>query len=84
MACGVPVIGTNIGGIPEVIVDGETGYLVEVGNTEEVAEKAIAILSDSEKHKRFSKKAVTHVSENFHSEKIVNAYEDVYNSLVKG
>lgn len=84
MACGVPVIGTNIGGIPEVIVDNETGYLVEVGNTKEVAEKAIALLNDDEKHKRFAQKAVLHVRENFHSENIVNAYEDIYNSLVKG
>ncbi|WNB93749.1 N-acetyl-alpha-D-glucosaminyl L-malate synthase BshA [Bacillus sp. NEB1478] len=84
MACGVPVIGTNIGGIPEVIVDNETGYLVEVGNTKEVAEKAIDLLNDDEKHKRFAQKAVLHVRENFHSENIVNAYEDIYNSLVKG
>jgi N-acetyl-alpha-D-glucosaminyl L-malate synthase BshA len=84
MACGVPVIGTNIGGIPEVIVDGEIGYLVEVGNTDEVAEKAVSLLKDKEKHKRFSEKAIWHVRENFHSENIVNQYEGIYNSLVKG
>jgi N-acetyl-alpha-D-glucosaminyl L-malate synthase BshA len=84
MACGVPVIGTNIGGIPEVIVDGEIGYLVELGNTDEVAEKAIELLKDEEKHKRFAENAVLHVRENFHSKNIVNEYEDIYNSLVKG
>jgi L-malate glycosyltransferase len=84
MACGVPVIGTRIGGIPEVIVDNETGYMVEVGDTESVAEKAVSLLSDIEKHSRFRQNSVQHVREHFLSEKIVNIYEEIYNSLVKG
>ena len=46
MACGVPGIGTNVGGIPEVITHGENGYLVEIGDVEKVAEYAISILKD--------------------------------------
>jgi L-malate glycosyltransferase len=84
MACGVPVIGTRIGGIPEVIVDGETGYMVEVGDTAAVADKAISLLKDDERHKRFRENSVKHVRENFLSEKIVSVYEEIYNSLVKG
>ena len=37
MACGVPVIGTNVGGIPEVITDGETGYICELGDIDSIA-----------------------------------------------
>jgi L-malate glycosyltransferase len=84
MACGVPVIGTRIGGIPEVIVDNETGFMVEVGDIESVAEKAVSLLSDIEKHSRFRQNSVQHVREHFLSEKIVSIYEEIYNSLVKG
>ena len=83
MACGVPVIGTRIGGIPEVIIDGETGYMVEVGDTKAVSEKAVALLTDNEKLNRFRKNAVRHVKENFLSERIVSVYEDIYYSLLK-
>lgn len=84
MACGVPVIGTRIGGIPEVIVDGETGYMVEVGDTDSVADKAISLLKNDERYNRFRENSVQHVRENFLSEKIVSEYEEIYNSLVKG
>jgi L-malate glycosyltransferase len=84
MACGVPVIGTRIGGIPEVIVDGETGYMVEVGDFTAVAEKALSLLKDEQRHNRFRENSVLHVRENFLSEKIVSVYEEIYNSLVKG
>jgi L-malate glycosyltransferase len=84
MACGVPVIGTRIGGIPEVIVDGETGYMVEVGDTAAVADKAISLLKDDDKLSRFRENSVLHVRENFLSEKIVSVYEEIYSSLVKG
>ncbi|ANC77659.1 N-acetyl-alpha-D-glucosaminyl L-malate synthase BshA [Fictibacillus phosphorivorans] len=83
MACGVPVIGTNIGGIPEVIVDGETGYMVELGCPETVAEKAIALLQDEEKLMTFRENSVRHVKENFLSDKIVSIYEDIYYSLLE-
>ncbi|MBH0168386.1 MULTISPECIES: N-acetyl-alpha-D-glucosaminyl L-malate synthase BshA [Fictibacillus] len=83
MACGVPVIGTNIGGIPEVIVDGETGYMVELGCPESVAEKAIALLKDEEKLMAFRENSVRHVKENFLSDKIVSIYEDIYYSLIE-
>ncbi|MBH0157436.1 N-acetyl-alpha-D-glucosaminyl L-malate synthase BshA [Fictibacillus sp. 5RED26] len=82
MACGVPVIGTNIGGIPEVIVDGETGYMVELGDPESVAQKALALLQDEEKLMTFRENSVRHVKENFLSDKIVSIYEDIYYSLV--
>ncbi|WP_026676973.1 N-acetyl-alpha-D-glucosaminyl L-malate synthase BshA [Fictibacillus gelatini] len=84
MSCGVPVIGTKIGGIPEVIVDKETGYLVEVGNIEETANQAIQLLQDPEKHRSFSENAIRHVRKTFHSEKIVSEYESIYYEVLKG
>src|SRR5207253_2503689 len=52
MACGVPVIGTAAGGLPEVVVDGETGYLRPVGDVEGMAEAALDLIRDREKWQR--------------------------------
>ncbi|EZP75885.1 group 1 glycosyl transferase [Parageobacillus genomosp. 1] len=83
MACGVPCIGTTIGGIPEVIEDGETGFLCELGNVEEIAEKAMQILTDPHLHTYMAKQAVQTVYKKFHSREIVGQYEDIYVSLAK-
>jgi N-acetyl-alpha-D-glucosaminyl L-malate synthase BshA len=84
MACGVPCVGTNIGGIPEVIEDGETGFLCELGNIEEIAEKTLRILNDEKLHAYMAEQALRAVYEKFHSQQIVKQYEDIYFSLVKG
>src|SRR5699024_5297501 len=78
MACEVPSIGTNVGGIPEVIQEGRTGYIVDVGDTEAAANRAIELLSDDIKLERFSKAAKAHVKEAFSSAKIVEEYIDLY------
>lgn len=78
MACGVPCIGTAIGGIPEVISHGETGYLCEMGDIEDIAAKAVKILSDDDLHKTMSANALLDVNTRFHSESIVKQYEDIY------
>ena len=48
MACEVPVIASRVGGIPEVVTDGETGFLSEVGDIEKMAEDAASLLADAE------------------------------------
>ncbi|UII54615.1 N-acetyl-alpha-D-glucosaminyl L-malate synthase BshA [Cytobacillus spongiae] len=83
MACGVPCIGTNIGGIPEVILDGETGYICSLGDIDEIANKAIAILKDSALHIRLASQSVTLVRERFRADLIVKQYEDLYYQLLQ-
>lgn len=78
MACGVPCIGTNVGGIPEVIIDGETGYICELGDVETVSQKAITLLSDTTLHKQFSKAAFDRANTAFHSDAIMKEYEAIY------
>jgi N-acetyl-alpha-D-glucosaminyl L-malate synthase BshA len=83
MACGVPCIGTRIGGIPEVVLDRETGFICELGAIDEITEKAVQLLTDEELHKRFSRHGVKVAKENFHCEKIVRQYEQIYYQLLK-
>lgn len=83
MACGVPCIGTTIGGIPEVIEDGKTGFLCELGNVEEAANKTLRILTDEHLHTYMANQAIQTVYQKFYSGQIVQQYEDIYFSLVK-
>lgn len=83
MACGVPVIGTNVGGIPEVIYEGVTGYICELGDIPAISKKAINILSDSLLLEKMRIQSIHHVKEHFNSEKILNEYLAVYESLIK-
>ncbi|MFT4413069.1 N-acetyl-alpha-D-glucosaminyl L-malate synthase BshA [Fredinandcohnia humi] len=82
MACGVPTIGTKIGGIPEVIDEGVNGFLCEVGDIEYIAKKSVEILSNSSMHAEMSRNAVKSISKKFNTERIVNQYEDLYHTII--
>ncbi|MCW9705411.1 N-acetyl-alpha-D-glucosaminyl L-malate synthase BshA [Fodinibius salsisoli] len=79
MGCGVPVISSNIGGLPEVNIHGETGYLCDLGDTEEMGKYAVELLSNPEKHKQISKQA-RHQAEKYELGDIVSRYEEYYES----
>ncbi|WP_182274825.1 N-acetyl-alpha-D-glucosaminyl L-malate synthase BshA [Bacillus velezensis] len=81
MACGVPCIGTNIGGIPEVIKDQVSGFLVEVGDIQAASEKALAVLEDKQLSKRLTDHALKMVETSFSSQRIVSQYERIYDEL---
>jgi L-malate glycosyltransferase len=82
MACGVPCIGTNAGGIPEVINEGETGFICEIGDIDSIAYQAIKLLSDDDLHKTMSENATVLAKNMFHSDKIVAQYESIYYELL--
>ncbi|MGG3469628.1 N-acetyl-alpha-D-glucosaminyl L-malate synthase BshA [Neobacillus pocheonensis] len=82
MACGVPCIGTNVGGMPEVINNGDTGYICEVGDIEDIATKAITLLKDEKLHQQFSNRSVETVKTTFKAETIVEQYEQIYFKLL--
>ncbi|MDN3016727.1 N-acetyl-alpha-D-glucosaminyl L-malate synthase BshA [Paenibacillus sp. BSR1-1] len=82
MACGVPCIGTNVGGLPEVINHGETGYICEVGDIEDIAAKAIALLMDRKLHQQLSKRSVETATTKFKADNIVEQYEQIYFKLL--
>ena len=81
MWSGVPGIGTNIGGIPEVIEHGVNGYIVEPGDTKAVADYAVELLQDDKKHQQFRQEALASVEKNFHESYIIEQYERIYERL---
>lgn len=82
MACGVPCIGTRVGGIPEVITDGMNGYLCGLGDVEAVAGKAIRLLEDPGLYAAFSKACEKTVKDKFYSRNILKQYEQIYEQTV--
>lgn len=82
MVMGVPVISSNTGGIPEVNVQGVTGYLSNVGDVEDMAKNAVHILSDTNRLKTFRENAIKHAG-TFNVEAIVSQYEAIYDKLLK-
>lgn len=82
MACGVPCIGTNVGGIPEVIEDGVTGFVGKLGDIEEFSAKAIKLLQDPDLYHQLSENCVLAVKEKFGAQKIVEEYEAIYEQVL--
>lgn len=82
MACGVPVVSSNAGGLPEVNIQGVSGYLSDVGNVDEMAENAIKILNSDDGLAKFKKQAIESAMI-FDTKKIVPVYEKLYESALK-
>jgi len=82
MAAGVPVISSNAGGLPEINIEGETGYMADVGDIETMSSRAIELLSDESKLERFKTKAAAH-ARLFDIETIVPRYEALYNRFLQ-
>lgn len=78
LASGVPVIGTNAGGLPEVIRDGETGVLCAVGDIPGMAAAALEILQDRKRWSEMSKLGAADARERFSRDAIVTKYESLY------
>lgn len=77
MSCGVPVISSNVGGLPEVNIEGETGYLSELDDIEGMTERSLRLLRDPSLLKEFSANARAR-AEQFEQKKIVSLYETYY------
>jgi len=78
MASGVPVIASDVGGIPEVVKHGETGFLAPVGDVDAMASYAIELLRDDGQHCQFGIEAQTQARGNFDYRLIVPHYEQLY------
>ncbi|MBM3438166.1 MAG: N-acetyl-alpha-D-glucosaminyl L-malate synthase BshA [Bacteroidetes bacterium] len=82
MACEMPVISSNAGGIPEVNIHGVTGFLADVGDVDSMANHAITLLKDADLLKTFRKNALLQ-AHNFELDTILLQYEEIYQRVVK-
>lgn len=81
MACGTPVIGSNIGGLKDYIIDNKNGYLFEPGNVEDLTNKMIEYIMKSEDEKICFKKSALETAERYEvnkiSSKLINIFEEI-------
>lgn len=82
MACKVPAITSNAGGLPELNIDGFCGYMSNVGDVDDMAKKAISILSDDAVLTQFKENALTRAKD-FDLKKILPMYVDYYNKVIE-
>ncbi len=82
LASGVPVIGTHAGGLPEVVVDGETGFLRGVGDTKSMAQAGVELLSDAARWEAMSMAAARDARTRFSEGSIVAQYESLYERTI--
>jgi N-acetyl-alpha-D-glucosaminyl L-malate synthase BshA len=82
MACGVVPVATRVGGVPELITDGEDGYLEAVGDIEAQAARVVALLTDEALHWRLAKAGRWNAGERFCTDRIIPQYERYYNDVL--
>ncbi len=82
MACGVPVVATRVGGLPEVVEDGVSGHLFGIGALDEMAEGGIRLLEDPELHRSVAAAARLTAVERFTADTVVPRYEALYERVV--
>ena len=82
MSCGVPVVATTVGGIPELVTHGENGYLLPVGDYEGMAQAGLRLLSDSALWQRASESART-AAASYSTAEIVDRYENYYRRVMQ-
>lgn len=82
MACEVPVVASRVGGLPEVVTDGETGFLSEVGDVDKMAEDAGRLLSDSELRRKMGKSARESAISRYRTDIVIPKYIDYYTRVL--
>lgn len=83
MASGIPVIASNVGGNPEAIVDGKTGFLFEPWDADELAAKTMLLLKDRNQREPMARAARKRAEDVFSIRKMVEKYENFYEPLLR-
>lgn len=82
LACGTPVIASDMGGLPELVIHGETGFLLPLGAVEEMADAGLAILKDESRWAKFSRAARADAVERFSHDRVIPMYEQLYTDVI--
>jgi L-malate glycosyltransferase len=83
MACGVAVVASRVGGLPEIIEDGNTGFTCPPDDVEGMAERAVALLTDPDLRARVTANAASMVRTNYCTDRIVPVYEAAYRRVLE-
>jgi glycosyltransferase involved in cell wall biosynthesis len=83
MACGVVPVATRVGGVPELITDGEDGFLEAPGDIAAHAARVVSLLTDDNLQYRMAKAGRWNAGENFCHEKIIPQYERYYQDVIE-
>jgi len=83
MAAGTPVIASKVGGIPYMIEDGETGFLVDPNNPKDIAEKLVTLLSDKHLRSKMGKEGKKLAEERWKDEVIARKLLEMYFSAIE-
>ncbi len=81
MACGVPVIASAAGGIPEVVEDGKTGFLAPPGDVATMVDRSLRVLGNPDEHSRLKQNAAARALD-FSADKVVPRYEALYEEVL--
>ena len=82
MACEVPVIASRVGGLPEVVTDGETGYLSNVGDVDKMAADAARLLSDEKFRREMGKRARDSAISRYRTDLVIPQYIQFYEQVI--
>ena len=82
LSCGVPVVASDVGGIPEVVPDGEVGFLAPVGDVATMADRVLRILSDADLHIRLSSAARERALTRYGLQPAIDRYEAHYDHVL--
>jgi N-acetyl-alpha-D-glucosaminyl L-malate synthase BshA len=83
MSCGVPVVSSSVGGLPELIVHNENGFIAEIGDVERMARYTLDLLTNERKYNRFAGNSRKRAVEEFDIKKIIPRYVDYYNRILE-
>jgi glycosyltransferase involved in cell wall biosynthesis len=84
MACGLPVVSSSVGGLPELNMHNKTGFIAEFGNVERMASYTTDLLKNEKKYSIFSKNARSRAVDNFDINLIIPQYEKYYEDVLAG
>jgi N-acetyl-alpha-D-glucosaminyl L-malate synthase BshA len=83
LSCGVPVVGSIVGGLPELVIDGEVGYLAPIGDVESMAAHSLEILTDDKLRKEMGLNARKVSLEKYETKKVIQEYFDFYKEVLE-
>lgn len=82
MACELPVISSSVGGLPELVAHGETGYIAEIGDVDRMARYAVELLTNETRYRAMAAAARRRATEMFSAKRIVDRYEQYYERVL--